>query len=135
MISTNERLCRVSRVRVLRPLPDPSPPHSNLTKTFPMLASRLAQRHLLNGAFHQFPKISTNPLVVRPTLARSTPTILNQNRQITIETVPPNEAASILASQRLNRPISPHLGIYKPQITWYGSALTRITGAVLSGGP
>lgn len=40
----------------------------------------------------------------------------------------------ILAKQRLNRPVAPHLGIYKPQITWYGSAFNRITGVALSGG-
>lgn len=41
---------------------------------------------------------------------------------------------SILAKQRLNRPVSPHLGIYQAQVTWYLSALNRITGSVLSGG-
>lgn len=30
--------------------------------------------------------------------------------------------------------MSPHLTIYRPQITWYGSSLHRITGVVLSGG-
>jgi succinate dehydrogenase (ubiquinone) cytochrome b560 subunit len=39
----------------------------------------------------------------------------------------------ILAKQRLNRPVAPHLSIYKPQITWYGSALNRVTGVALSG--
>lgn len=51
------------------------------------------------------------------------------------QTISAEEAsAKILAQQRLNRPVSPHLGIYKPQITWYGSALNRITGSILSGG-
>ena len=44
-----------------------------------------------------------------------------------------SEANSILAAQRRNRPISPHLSIYRPQITWYGSISNRITGAILSG--
>lgn len=44
------------------------------------------------------------------------------------------EAKDILAQQRLRRPVSPHLGIYKPQVTWYLSALHRVTGCVLSGG-
>ena len=44
------------------------------------------------------------------------------------------EAKSILAQQRLHRPVAPHLMIYKPQVTWYLSALNRITGSVLSGG-
>lgn len=40
----------------------------------------------------------------------------------------------ILAQQRLNRPVSPHLAIYRPQITWYSSIIHRITGCLLSGG-
>ncbi|KAL1957033.1 hypothetical protein VTO42DRAFT_6410 [Malbranchea cinnamomea] len=40
----------------------------------------------------------------------------------------------ILAKQRLNRPVSPHLSIYRPQITWIGSSLNRITGVALAGG-
>ncbi|KAJ4411590.1 hypothetical protein N0V91_001375 [Didymella pomorum] len=42
-------------------------------------------------------------------------------------------AAEILAKQRLQRPVSPHLSIYRPQITWYASSLNRITGITLSG--
>lgn len=34
----------------------------------------------------------------------------------------------------MNRPVAPHLSIYKPQITWYLSSLNRITGLILSGG-
>ncbi|KAK5938077.1 cytochrome b subunit of succinate dehydrogenase, Sdh3p [Knufia obscura] len=45
-----------------------------------------------------------------------------------------NEAHSILAEQRKHRPVSPHLGIYKYQITWLGSITNRITGMILSGG-
>ena len=44
-----------------------------------------------------------------------------------------NTAHDILASQRLNRPISPHLTIYQPQLTWYLSSLNRVTGVTLSG--
>lgn len=44
------------------------------------------------------------------------------------------EANKILADQRLKRPVSPHLSIYRPQITWYLSGLNRITGVALSGG-
>lgn len=44
------------------------------------------------------------------------------------------EHQNILAQQRLNRPVSPHLAIYQAQITWYLSGLTRITGCTLSGG-
>ena len=47
---------------------------------------------------------------------------------------PTQASDEILAKQRLNRPVAPHLSIYKPQITWYGSALNRVTGVALSGG-
>ncbi|EKG18891.1 Succinate dehydrogenase/Fumarate reductase transmembrane subunit [Macrophomina phaseolina MS6] len=60
--------------------------------------------------------------------------ILMQSRPVATQNLPANEANSILEKQRLNRPVAPHLSIYKPQITWYGSALHRITGSVLSGG-
>ncbi|KXG54301.1 Succinate dehydrogenase, cytochrome b556 subunit [Penicillium griseofulvum] len=42
--------------------------------------------------------------------------------------------ADILIQQRLRRPVSPHLSIYRPQITWIVSIATRITGVALSGG-
>jgi succinate dehydrogenase (ubiquinone) cytochrome b560 subunit len=43
-------------------------------------------------------------------------------------------AETILEQQRLVRPVSPHLSIYKPQITWLASGAHRLTGVVLSGG-
>ncbi|PWW73139.1 cytochrome b560 subunit of succinate dehydrogenase [Tuber magnatum] len=48
--------------------------------------------------------------------------------------VSPDDAHSILVARRKQRPISPHLSIYQPQLTWYGSAANRITGSVLSVG-
>lgn len=45
-----------------------------------------------------------------------------------------DEAYKLLAEQRTHRPVSPHLGIYKPQVTWIPSAMNRITGSILSGG-
>jgi len=52
----------------------------------------------------------------------------------TSENVTQDQAYSILVAQRKLRPVSPHLSIYQPQLTWYGSAVNRITGAALSGG-
>ncbi|KAL7811701.1 hypothetical protein V8C44DRAFT_330086 [Trichoderma aethiopicum] len=55
-------------------------------------------------------------------------------RPITTQKLSPEEGQQVLASQRLNRPVSPHLGIYKMEQTWFGaSAWTRITGCTLSG--
>jgi succinate dehydrogenase (ubiquinone) cytochrome b560 subunit len=54
--------------------------------------------------------------------------------QVTAQAVSSDHARNeILAKQRLNRPVAPHLTIYKPQITWYLSALNRVTGVAASG--
>jgi succinate dehydrogenase (ubiquinone) cytochrome b560 subunit len=55
------------------------------------------------------------------------------NRLAATNNVNQSEGNEILANQRLRRPTSPHLSIYKPQITWYGSGLNRLTAVVLSG--
>lgn len=52
----------------------------------------------------------------------------------TSENVTQDQAYSILVAQRKLRPVSPHLSIYQPQLTWYGSAANRVTGAAISGG-
>lgn len=71
------------------------------------------------------------------TLSTAPPTL---NRPLTIpprlaatEAASQDTAQEILRKQRLNRPVSPHLSIYRPQITWYASSLNRITGITLSG--
>ncbi|KAK9367808.1 hypothetical protein V1509DRAFT_625398 [Lipomyces kononenkoae] len=55
-------------------------------------------------------------------------------RSVSTQSITPAEANDILVKQRGNRPTSPHLAIYKPQITWYLSGLHRITGVALSAG-
>ncbi|XYA00521.1 hypothetical protein QA089_003060 [Meyerozyma guilliermondii] len=40
----------------------------------------------------------------------------------------------ILNAQRSNRPVSPHLTIYQPQLTMLLSGLHRITGVAMAGG-
>ncbi|KAI8340535.1 succinate dehydrogenase cytochrome b560 subunit [Chlamydoabsidia padenii] len=45
----------------------------------------------------------------------------------------PDAESELLRQQRKLRPVSPHLTIYQPQITWYLSGLHRITGAALGG--
>ncbi|EMD67289.1 hypothetical protein GGP41_007204 [Bipolaris sorokiniana] len=56
-----------------------------------------------------------------------------QRRLAATEHASQSQAAEILAKQRVNRPVSPHLAIYRPQITWIASGLNRITGLTLSG--
>ncbi|KAK9248110.1 hypothetical protein V1506DRAFT_529905 [Lipomyces tetrasporus] len=55
-------------------------------------------------------------------------------RSVSSQSLTPAEANEILVKQRANRPTSPHLTIYKPQITWYLSSLHRITGLTLAAG-
>ncbi|KDN47728.1 hypothetical protein K437DRAFT_267772 [Tilletiaria anomala UBC 951] len=45
-----------------------------------------------------------------------------------------DQELKMLNEQRSARPISPHMTIYQPQLTWYGSIFNRITGAGLSVG-
>lgn len=42
--------------------------------------------------------------------------------------------SKLLRQQRKVRPVSPHLSIYQPQITWYLSGAHRVTGAAVGGG-
>ncbi|KAI8992006.1 succinate dehydrogenase cytochrome b560 subunit [Mycotypha africana] len=41
--------------------------------------------------------------------------------------------SELLREQRKRRPVSPHLQIYQPQLTWYMSGAHRVTGAALGG--
>ncbi|KAM3508708.1 hypothetical protein MY11210_006627 [Beauveria gryllotalpidicola] len=69
-----------------------------------------------------------------PRLAMAARISTTQARPIETTRLSPPEGDSILAKQRLQRPISPHLGIYKRSQTWFSaSAWTRITGCTLSG--
>lgn len=65
--------------------------------------------------------------------APSTWMLTRKPRLAATGTTSQSQGAEILAKQRLQRPVSPHLSIYRPQITWYGSALNRVTGITLSG--
>ncbi|UKZ77293.1 hypothetical protein TrVFT333_005013 [Trichoderma virens FT-333] len=58
----------------------------------------------------------------------------SQARLISTQKLSQEEGQQVLVNQRLNRPVSPNLGIYKIEQTWFGaSAWTRITGCALSG--
>ncbi|OAL38117.1 succinate dehydrogenase, cytochrome b556 subunit [Fonsecaea nubica] len=80
---------------------------------------------------------ATHPSTALPRLSAPAAIATLQNvqyRPATTQTVSQASGQEILANQRLHRPVSPHLAIYRPQVTWYLSALNRITGATLSGG-
>lgn len=93
----------------------------------PLSSSWLHQTSAFN------PGNNMSPILLRPLPPNKlTPPFSPHSRPVSTESLPPD--TSILAEQRLRRPVSPHLTIYQPQITWYASALNRITGSVLSGG-
>lgn len=46
----------------------------------------------------------------------------------------PDAESELLRAQRKRRPVSPHLNIYQPQLTWYMSGAHRLTGVALGGG-
>jgi len=95
-----------------------------------MFSQKVAQQSLRGLAAQQ-------PLSMQWSMMRASPAAMAlgktvQSRPVT--TSPNNEdPTSLLAKQRLNRPVSPHLAIYKPQIGWIGSSLHRITGVAMSG--
>lgn len=85
-------------------------------------ASRLASYTRLSTASMAR---STRCGILRPTIPM---------RSIITVKATPAEENSILVAQRKNRPVSPHLEIYQPQLTWLLSGLHRITGVGLAAG-
>ncbi|KAI8054977.1 succinate dehydrogenase cytochrome b560 subunit [Gilbertella persicaria] len=79
--------------------------------------------------------VAQNPAVFRNTMATA-PALgvrhFNASRQAKEQCAAAE--SEMLRQQRKVRPVSPHLTIYQPQITWYLSAAHRITGAALGGG-
>lgn len=67
--------------------------------------------------------IETHKLIIHRTMTRPAAT----------QSTSQDAGYEILVAQRKNRPVAPHLSIYRPQITWFASALNRITGCTLSG--
>lgn len=70
-------------------------------------------------------------LIVRSALQAQAQT---QSRVISTQKLSHDEGNKLLASQRLNRPVSPHLTIYDPAQIWYGaSIMQRYTGMAYAG--
>ncbi|KAI5309814.1 hypothetical protein KEM55_002350 [Ascosphaera atra] len=97
-----------------------------------MFSTRIAQQSL-RGV------VSKNPTLFRTSVLRAAVGNVPQIRSaattpttVTYKAVP-GEESEALKRQRLNRPVSPHLQIYEPQITSILSSLHRITGAVMAG--
>ncbi|KIW88122.1 succinate dehydrogenase, cytochrome b556 subunit [Cladophialophora bantiana CBS 173.52] len=70
---------------------------------------------------------------LRPPLSRQSGTSSKNKPQVQLQPLTESQHTSQLASQRLSRPVSPHLAIYQPQITWYSGALMRNCAILLTG--
>jgi len=67
-------------------------------------------------------------------LGLAQPLSITQMRPVATQKLTPTDASAILAKQRLNRPVSPHLDVYDKQQTWFGGSIwMRITGSAFSG--
>lgn len=71
-------------------------------------------------------------IMTRPAL-RTVPMMLTQVRNVSYERLNAEQVQDKLVSQRKNRPLSPELAIYKPQISWILSGFHRITGVAVGG--
>ncbi|KKK13381.1 hypothetical protein P175DRAFT_0518951 [Aspergillus ochraceoroseus IBT 24754] len=96
-----------------------------------MISQKVAQQSLRRLAVQQ-------PYAMRWSLMNAaSPAAVAIGRNIqtryTASSASTSDPTKLLAQQRLNRPVSPHLSIYRPQITWMASGAHRITGLVLSG--
>lgn len=91
-----------------------------------------------------FPLTCHNNMISRIGLLKR-PTVSTLNNYVKLQstlalkrytsTVPAtsNQEQEILVAQRKNRPTSPHLQIYEPQLTWIMSSFHRITGVAMAG--
>ncbi|KAI1762413.1 hypothetical protein GGR53DRAFT_468295 [Hypoxylon sp. FL1150] len=92
-----------------------------------MLAQRVGIRALRQAATKQPNAFFQN--LPRLALASSL-----QTRPASTQKLTETDAQSLLASQRHQRPVAPHLTAYDYSQTWFGASIwTRITGQVLSG--
>ncbi|KAL7275787.1 hypothetical protein RUND412_001266 [Rhizina undulata] len=80
------------------------------------------------------PAVSSRQPIAKSSILKASAALSQSRTTSTSTVVSKDEANSILAAQRLKRPISPHLAIYKLQLTSGLSVSHRITGAILSGG-
>lgn len=91
-----------------------------------MIAQRVGVRALRQAATKPNALFSQN-------LARIAAMNAVQTRSAATQKLTETDAQSLLASQRRQRPVSPHLTAYDYKQTWFGASIwTRITGQSLS---
>ncbi|KAJ9489527.1 hypothetical protein VN97_g3764 [Penicillium thymicola] len=96
-----------------------------------MFSQKVVQQSMRRLAVQQ-------PFAMRSSMMGASPMAValgknTQTRQQVTSAPNTEDPSQILVKQRLQRPIAPHLTIYKPQIGWIGSSFHRITGVALSG--
>ncbi|KAJ3926027.1 MAG: SDHC, cytochrome b subunit of succinate dehydrogenase [Lentinula lateritia] len=82
--------------------------------------------------------LSTRALGLAPALRQAANHVLRTvirssiiKRSVQTQSLKPEDGTTILNTQRLQRPSSPHFTIYEPQLTWIGSIFNRVTGVGL----
>lgn len=95
-----------------------------------MIAQRIGATALRRVAGK--PNVSFTANVAK--LGLASPLSATQTRPVATQKLTPADGDSILAKQRLQRPVSPHLDIYDKQQTWFGGSIwQRFTGGGFSG--
>lgn len=89
----------------------------------------LLNKQTINLVTRNITKARTTTSLNRATAANS---LLLKRLVSTVHTTH-DEEQDVLVAQRKNRPVSPHLDIYQPQLTWLLSGLHRITGVAMAG--
>ena len=97
--------------------------HLSSAREMMLTATSVRNTQVLRSAIHRRYKISVFSIIPALTLSLST---------VQTQSLKPEDGTTILNTQRLARPSSPHFTIYQPQLTWIGSIANRITGAGLS---
>jgi len=95
-----------------------------------MIAQRVGVAALRRGAAKPSSVFFSQTL---PKVALTAGISTTPSRPVASTKLSQEEGRQLLVNQRLNRPVSPPLGIYKMEQTWFGSsAWNRITGCTLS---
>ncbi|KAF9914564.1 cytochrome b subunit of succinate dehydrogenase, Sdh3p [Lobosporangium transversale] len=90
-----------------------------------MFAPRLAAPLRTVGPAAIAKNVITKTRVMAPVGTRILSTSQSNQKEVTV---------APLIEQRKNRPLSPHMTIYQPQLTWYMSGFHRFTGGALAVG-
>jgi succinate dehydrogenase (ubiquinone) cytochrome b560 subunit len=99
-----------------------TPPVSDAT-------ARLLARPFVTTPYHRIP---SRPTIAQSNRSKTQPSSAETQRTRSNPTHNPAPHHLLLQQQRLNRPVAPHLLIYRPQITSVLSVLQRLTGLGLS---